>query len=460
MKRIFIFLITLLSFSISNMAQSVEQTYEDGRVYIGTMKDGKFHGEGTLTLPNGKKYVGTFKDGLFNGKGSMIFPDGNKLDGNWRQGHFNGKGKLQEVNGQYRENVSSICDYLKKNGVEYSNLDIVPYWDWVCSSYEYDLSYLDDQNLTQLERNLLGRYKKVIIEKHTPYFYYVIDNEDNVGIYNMDGTLFCPPVPGRMIIIGGGFTFMLVGDCTEPDVFQEKIISFCYGKGIPAGECVAVINHKKGEWIIPFGEYVNIMIARKATNTHYYVSKFDDHGELKWGILDNKANIEVPCEYRSVGLSGDGYFMGIATGKYSGSNDHDMYERIANREASLNLYNSRRNLIASYAFALGSALQTTAQYIPSNGYSETAHNDKISNSSDGFRNVSADKNVNTTAYNQDRRTYSKCETLLINMSTSTSYSYSDNERISTQQQMRSIRNKWESRGLSITKSSWEDWGGK
>ena len=35
----------------------------DKGVYVGEKKDGKRHGQGTLTKPNGDKYVGKFKNG-------------------------------------------------------------------------------------------------------------------------------------------------------------------------------------------------------------------------------------------------------------------------------------------------------------------------------------------------------------------------------------------------------------
>ena len=43
-------------------------TYSDGEKYVGEFKDGKRHGQGTDTLKNGTKYVGEFKDGKFIGE--------------------------------------------------------------------------------------------------------------------------------------------------------------------------------------------------------------------------------------------------------------------------------------------------------------------------------------------------------------------------------------------------------
>ncbi len=39
-----------------------EFLYPNGDKYVGEFKDGKEHGQGTLTFPDGGKYVGEFKD--------------------------------------------------------------------------------------------------------------------------------------------------------------------------------------------------------------------------------------------------------------------------------------------------------------------------------------------------------------------------------------------------------------
>ena len=39
--------------------------------YVGEWKDGKYHGQATLTLADGRKYVGEFKDGSWDGLGTL-----------------------------------------------------------------------------------------------------------------------------------------------------------------------------------------------------------------------------------------------------------------------------------------------------------------------------------------------------------------------------------------------------
>ncbi len=67
---------------------------EDGSVYVGGLKNGVKHGQGTMTWPNGDKYVGEWKNNKFNGYGTMYWGDGRKYIGEWKNGQRNGKGTM------------------------------------------------------------------------------------------------------------------------------------------------------------------------------------------------------------------------------------------------------------------------------------------------------------------------------------------------------------------------------
>ena len=92
--------------------------------YKGSVVNGLFSGQGSLTNPNGDKYVGKFKDGKPNGqgtltfvnsgkfvkyegefkdyqllKGIMIYKDGSNYNGDWKDGKRNGQGTLTFVDG-------------------------------------------------------------------------------------------------------------------------------------------------------------------------------------------------------------------------------------------------------------------------------------------------------------------------------------------------------------------------
>ena len=82
-------------------------TFSDGTKYVGEFRDGKSHGQGTLTFSDGTKYVGEFRDGLqcseayderhcnsleFHGHGTYTWPDGKKYVGEFRDGKSHGQG--------------------------------------------------------------------------------------------------------------------------------------------------------------------------------------------------------------------------------------------------------------------------------------------------------------------------------------------------------------------------------
>jgi len=63
---------------------------DDRTKYVGEFKDGRSHGQGTLTFPNGGKYVGEFKDGGPHGQGTVTSADGEKYVGEWKYAELHG----------------------------------------------------------------------------------------------------------------------------------------------------------------------------------------------------------------------------------------------------------------------------------------------------------------------------------------------------------------------------------
>jgi len=73
-------------------------------VYEGEWKDGKWSGQGSLTVgPTSKfareKYVGEFRDGKKNGYGIYNFANGDKYIGKWKGNKRTGQGTYSFVNG-------------------------------------------------------------------------------------------------------------------------------------------------------------------------------------------------------------------------------------------------------------------------------------------------------------------------------------------------------------------------
>ena len=67
-------------------------TDPDG-TYVGQWKDGKQHGQGTGTGAGGSKYVGQFKDGRMHGEGTFTYASGGKYIGQYKDDNMHGFGK-------------------------------------------------------------------------------------------------------------------------------------------------------------------------------------------------------------------------------------------------------------------------------------------------------------------------------------------------------------------------------
>ena len=51
-------------------------TFQEGSLYSGVYKDGRFHSMGTFTWTDGSRYEGQWKNGLPHMLGTMVLPDG------------------------------------------------------------------------------------------------------------------------------------------------------------------------------------------------------------------------------------------------------------------------------------------------------------------------------------------------------------------------------------------------
>ena len=115
--------------------------YKNGNImYEGNFNNGKFNGNGKIILESGKYYIGQFKNGLPNGKGTLYYSNGNIMyegdvvnnkpegngkficeDGEYYIGQFknelpNGKGTLYYSNGKIKYEGDFINDKPDGNG--------------------------------------------------------------------------------------------------------------------------------------------------------------------------------------------------------------------------------------------------------------------------------------------------------------------------------------------------------
>jgi len=85
MKLLLITLSILLTSSpLFGQETGVLYLWENGTKYMGEWKDGKRHGQGTMTYHDGSKFVGKWKDGRKNGQGTETYPSGRKYEGEWK----------------------------------------------------------------------------------------------------------------------------------------------------------------------------------------------------------------------------------------------------------------------------------------------------------------------------------------------------------------------------------------
>ena len=126
-------------------------TLADGRKYVGQFKDGKFDGQGTYTWPSGNKYVGQYKDGKYDGQGTYTWPDGNKYVGQWKDGKKNGQGTYtwpdgQKYVGQYKDGKKVSASYIdpmddnvtSEGGDKVRDSQQIGFDIWEMASEEYD----------------------------------------------------------------------------------------------------------------------------------------------------------------------------------------------------------------------------------------------------------------------------------------------------------------------------------
>ncbi|XP_072840610.2 MORN repeat-containing protein 5 isoform X1 [Pogona vitticeps] len=67
-------------------------------------------GTGTYTLPTETKYVGEMKDGMFHGRGTLYFPSGSRYEGTWENG-ISIEGKYTFADGlEYQDERWHYCD--------------------------------------------------------------------------------------------------------------------------------------------------------------------------------------------------------------------------------------------------------------------------------------------------------------------------------------------------------------
>ncbi len=78
---------------------SNRHSFSNGDKYDGEWKNGKIHGNGTMTYANGNKYMGEWWVGMRSGQGTYTWPNGDKCVGKWKDDRMHGTGTYTYFNG-------------------------------------------------------------------------------------------------------------------------------------------------------------------------------------------------------------------------------------------------------------------------------------------------------------------------------------------------------------------------
>ena len=74
-------------------------TFKSGDKYVGEWQNDKKHGKGTYFYSSGDKYVGEWENSSMHGMGTYFFKSGNKFEGQWQNDKKQGRGTYHFKNG-------------------------------------------------------------------------------------------------------------------------------------------------------------------------------------------------------------------------------------------------------------------------------------------------------------------------------------------------------------------------
>lgn len=328
--------------------------------------------------------------------------------------------------------------------------------------------------LTELEDTLLSIFDDVLINSKLPRCYFIV-SDGNIGICKLDGTIVVPPVSGKprkIYSIGG----LRVGDTFPYDDFLDYIHAKLGSKARGIGGCMAaVLNEKTLEPIIPFGKYDLILFTMRRVSAYYYVAKYDGEKYL-WGMTNNNGEEIVPCLYRSIALK---------DGKFQGDDSEDMFVKLNRIKRDIDEYNQKNadpfkafadfgrffSAVGSFLIKLDESLieygvyDAIQQYQPKDSYVSSPSIGVGGAISSGNYQAQydqwasrAEKNYNSITnlgYSKTDKNGEKSGSANGSMSSS-NYTQMKRALREAQTEMKQIRLKASKKGVTITKSKYED----
>ena len=322
-----------------------------------------------------------------------------------------------------------------------------------------DVSQSYDQ--TVVEQQLLEKYVAVYKSVWAKKLLFVVDDQDRVALYDKNGKELIPFMEGMPRLVLGFGNFVFMGDKSEgaewEKFFQEVRESYGTTHKMVVGNGRAVYSIDAKKVLIPDSTYDYITCTFKYPSCYFYVAKYNDDDELKWGLYSTKKML-LPCAYNFV----------THTPNPKGDDTKDMLEELENYKVSLALKQARRRdrqaammQVAQIMSAAGNAMIATGEAIQTFQPSTSTSSSDYSSSSSSKESVDqkSSSHNDVTSKNADAKTYSDYESQLIQMNTYYAEKYNAASRRNIQSKMKAIRTKWEQRGYQMFHSAWEDWNG-
>ena len=163
-----------------NMCKGIKKTSK-GSKYTGEFKDGKYHGQGTITNAIGDKYIGGWNNGKFYGKGTLTRSNGDKKSGIWKDGKLykidtlSASNKEKKISESLSDNdINKVINKITK-GDGMKNIDLKNAMNQLKSSgIDIDMNpeqlkkYLNSKEFTKIlnSKDIQGKLKsKEFLEK-------------------------------------------------------------------------------------------------------------------------------------------------------------------------------------------------------------------------------------------------------------------------------------------------------
>ena len=90
--------------------------YSDGKVYVGSWKNDKKHGQGKYIVSESCMYEGAYVEDMRQGRGKYVYPDGSVYEGDWLADLRHGQGVYTWPGGSFFMGVFHMDTMVQDKG--------------------------------------------------------------------------------------------------------------------------------------------------------------------------------------------------------------------------------------------------------------------------------------------------------------------------------------------------------